>query len=238
MRSLLVASMLAGTLAVAADAGAESPYELDPVVDLPVIGLGLAGLSAAFIEVPPAACLPSCEPPQDLNALDRAALGHHSPTAHSVADGLVIGLVVSPALSDLVDSGGDGYLVDMVVHGEVLALTQGLTQLTKFAVRRSAPLIYDETVPLDERESRDASRSFWSGHAATAFAAATSYSVTYWLRHPRDPWRFVVLASSLSAATAVGMLKIHAGYHYPTDIAAGALAGASIGVLVPMLHTF
>jgi membrane-associated phospholipid phosphatase len=46
----------------------------------------------------------------------------------------------------------------------------------------------------------------------------------------------VVLGSSLSAATVVGLLKIHAGYHYPTDIAAGAVVGTSIGVLVPMLH--
>ena len=115
-------------------------------------------------------------------------------------------------------------------------MTQGLTQLMKLAVQRPAPLVYDESVPLEERESRDGARSFWSGHTATAFSAATTHAVTYWLRHPRDPWRFTVLAADMTAAAAVGLLEIEAGYHYPTDVAAGALVGTSIGILVPMLH--
>ena len=46
-----------------------------------------------------------------------------------------------------------------------------------------------------------------------------------------------MLATLESAALSVGLLKIRAGYHYPTDIMAGALAGISSGLLVPFLHT-
>jgi membrane-associated phospholipid phosphatase len=212
-------------------------YDLDPVIDLPLLGLGLGTASAAFLEVPPPACLPDCEPPDDMNALDRSVLGSHSPTSHSIADAMVITLVVGPPIWSAIDSrDGEAWFADAVVHAESILLTQGLTQIVKFAVSRPAPLVYDESVPLAERESKDGARSFWSGHTATAFSAATTHAVTYWLRHPRDPWRFTVLATDMAAATAVALLKIDAGYHYWTDVAAGAAVGTSIGVLVPMMH--
>jgi membrane-associated phospholipid phosphatase len=214
-------------------------YDLDPMIDLPLLGLGLAATSAAFLEVPPPACIASgvCTPPDDMPGYDSAILGRYSPSAHSAANVIVMTLVLGPPLWSALDSrDASAWFADSVVHGESLLLTQGLTQIVKFAVRRPAPLVYDESVPIADRESRDGARSFWSGHTATAFSAATTHAVTYWLRHPRDPWRFTVLAADLTAAAAVGLLKMEAGYHYPSDVAAGALVGTSIGVLVPMLH--
>jgi len=213
-----------------------SPYALDWGIDAPLFGLGLTGLSLNFIEVPPAPCLPHCEAPADMNALDRRALGKYSPGAHTAADVLVAVLLAAPQLLNLADSRGRGWFEDTAVALQALMLTQGAVQLTKFAVRRGAPILYDDRVPLEEREGRDASRSFLSGHTATAFVAASSYTTTYWLRHPDDPWRWMVLAGTHSLAMAVGLLKVHAGYHYWTDVGAGALVGSSIGVLVPMLH--
>jgi hypothetical protein len=213
-----------------------SPYALDWGIDAPLFGLGLAGVSMNFVEVAPAACLPRCEAPGDMNALDRRALGKYSPGAHTAADVMVAALLAAPQLLNLADSRGRGWFEDTAVALQALMLTQGAVQLTKFAVRRGAPILYDERVPIEEREGRDASRSFISGHTATAFVAASSYTTTYWLRHPDDPWRWVVLAGTHSLAMAVGLLKVHAGYHYWTDIGAGALLGSSLGVLVPMLH--
>lgn len=212
-------------------------YDLDPMIDLPLLGLGLATTSAAFLEVPAPACLPACTPPEGMPAIDETVLGRYSPTSHAVADGLVLTMVFGPPLWSAFDAGtGEGWFADSVVHAETILLTQGLTQIVKFAVSRPAPLVYDEDVSIAERSGRDAARSFWSGHTATAFSAATSHSVTYWLRHPRDPWRFTVLAADMAAATAVALLKVDAGYHYWTDVAAGAAVGTSLGVLVPMMH--
>lgn len=215
---------------------AQSPYRLKLSVDAPLYGLGLAGLSLAFIELPPAACLPNCMPPSNLNALDRTVLGNYSPSAHTAADIGVLSLVLLPLALDLIDSGGSGWLEDAVVHMETILLNQAVTQIVKAAVRRPAPLVYDSNVPLEERESAEANRAFFSGHTSTAFAAATSYAVTYWLRHPEDPWRWVVLIAAEAAALGVGLLKIAAGYHYWTDIGAGALVGGSLGLLVPLSH--
>lgn len=213
-----------------------SPYALDWGIDAPLFALGLAGVSLNFVEVPPAACLPHCEAPTNMNALDRRALGNYSPAAHSAANVMVAALLAAPQLFNLADSRGRGWFEDTAVALQALMFTQGAVQLSKFATGRGAPILYNDAVPLEEREGRDASRSFISGHTATAFVAASSYTTTYWLRHPDDPWRWVVLAGTHSLAMAVGMLKIHAGYHYWTDVGAGALVGSSIGVLVPMLH--
>ena len=194
-----------------------------------------------------AACAPGEYSPRTLRSMPGMPSGGvHDPAAmhagggtsrNAAANAIVLTLALGPPVwSALETRDPSAWFADSVVHGESILLTQGLTQIVKFAVRRPAPLVYDASVPLADRESRDAARSFWSGHTATAFSAATTHAVTYWLRNPRDPWRFTVLAADMPAAAAVGLLKMEAGYHYPSDVAAGALVGTSIGVLVPMLH--
>jgi membrane-associated phospholipid phosphatase len=216
-----------------------SPYRFRLTLDLPIVGLGTAGAMALFVPRTQPACLPDCRAPNSLNGIDERALGYYSPGAHTAADILVFSLLLAPHAVNLVATRGRDsiWLEDAAISLESVLLTQGVTQVVKVAVSRPAPIVYDSNVPIEERTSTDALASFWSGHTATAFAAATSFAVSYWLRHPQDPWRWVVLASLESAALVVGLLKIRAGYHYPSDIAAGAAAGMSIGVLVPMLHT-
>jgi membrane-associated phospholipid phosphatase len=216
-------------------AAAQSPFELDLRIDLPVLGLGLAGSSMALIEADPPACFPSCDASR-INALDRTALGFYSQGARTAADILVFSAVGLPLLLNALDSGGNGYAEDTVVYAEALLLTQALVQLTKHGVRRRAPLVYDPDSPRDAVTSRDAGRSFISGHTATAFASTTAYSVTYFLRHPDSPARFAVLGTGLALSIGIGILKVLAGYHFWTDIAAGALVGTSVGALTPFLH--
>jgi hypothetical protein len=235
LSSALLASAAAAARADGGDGGAV--YELDPRIDLPLLGLGLAGTTAGFLEVPPPACLPDCEVPDQMLALDRTAIGKHSRSSGHIADGLSIAFLVGPPVWSALDTGGDGLFEDVVVHTETLLLVQGLNQIVKFAVQRPGPYAYDTSLPPEQRSGPEAARSFWSGHTSTAFASATSHSVTYWLRHPRDPWRFTVIGTNMAAATAVGLLVYDAGWHYPTDIVAGALAGMSLGLLVPVLHT-
>lgn len=223
-------------LAIALLALAQSPYHVELSIDLPLIGVGAAGSLVAFIELPPAPCLPDCDESR-INGFDRKVLGNYSPTAHEVANYTVLSLVLLPQLLDLLDSGGDGFAEDFAVAVETFALTQAFTQLTKVAVRRTAPFVYNDNVSLETRtKDPDAVRSFFSGHTATSFSAVAEYATTFWLRHPDSPYRWLVIGLGAAIATAVGVLKIKAGYHFFTDIAAGAIAGTSIGVLVPLLH--
>ena len=75
-------------------------------------------------------------------------------------------------------------------------------------------------------EQRDvrmpASTSFPSGHAASGFAFASAIG--------RDqPWLGLALRV---LAAAVGYSRVHTGVHYPSDVVAGALIGASTGQAV------
>jgi len=63
--------------------------------------------------------------------------------------------------------------------------------------------------------------SFPSGHAATAFAAATAIAVLC----PRlRPW-------ALALAAAVALSRVYLRVHFPLDVLAGGLIGAALGAL-------
>lgn len=83
-------------------------------------------------------------------------------------------------------------------------------------------------------------RSFPSGHTATA--AALYFSVAsvagrdrYVLTGSRDVWVAGYVGAGLLTA-GTGVFRVVQGVHYPTDVLVGALHGASLGVLIPLLH--
>jgi membrane-associated phospholipid phosphatase len=70
------------------------------------------------------------------------------------------------------------------------------------------------------------STSFPSGHSASAFAFATGAS-----------GELPILAVGLvPLATTVAYSRVHAGVHYPSDVAAGAAIGIGAGVLTTRLR--
>lgn len=69
--------------------------------------------------------------------------------------------------------------------------------------------------------------SFPSGHTSSAFAIATSLSLS-------DPEWYVVLPS-LAWAGTMGLARIWHGVHYPTDVLVGAAIGAASGAAVHFL---
>lgn len=214
-----------------------SPYRIRWEFDVPISGLALAGTMTTFIGFDPPDCLPNCTPPASLNGLDALVVGNYNRGAHGVANAMVLTMLYAPMALDLADSKGVGFLEDMVVFYESILVSQMFTQIMKSATSRDAPLVYNPNALDEDLESADAGRSFWSGHTSTSFAAAAAYATTFWLRNPDSAWRFVVVGVAGSLAATVAALKIEAGYHYPTDVIAGGLAGAAIGVAVPMMHT-
>lgn len=97
-----------------------------------------------------------------------------------------------------------------------LALWGGLVlnTLLKHAISRPRP-------GLDTVRELQSSYAFPSGHAmATAVLAATAIALTW---HTR--WRWPVLVITGLFALLVGLGRVHAGVHYPSDVAAGWLAG-------------
>ncbi|HEX4352029.1 MAG TPA: phosphatase PAP2 family protein [Polyangiales bacterium] len=215
---------------------ADSPYTLDLRVDLPVIALSGSIALAGFFDSGLPACAPNCSPAR-LNVIDRSAIHFRSNTSGAIADVALPLVLLAPVVLDYFDSGvAADWLKDALVMVESLAVDQTFTQLTKFAVRRNSPALYSGDSHLTALHDTDAARSFISAHTSSACAVTTAFAVTYWLRHPDDPLRYLVLGAGIGLSLAVGILKVLAGAHFWSDVGAGALVGGSVGVLVPMAH--
>jgi len=75
--------------------------------------------------------------------------------------------------------------------------------------------------------------SFYSGHTALVFTALTAGSMTLTLRHGPRVWPWLVTAL---VGTSVALERVFAGQHFYSDVIFGAVAGAGVGVLIPLLH--
>ena len=82
----------------------------------------------------------------------------------------------------------------------------------------------------------DAGLSFLSGHTAQAFAIVTSLYITEHRLHPRSRYPHILLGAGLAVASAVGVSRVMAGYHFITDVVGGAVVGSSLGVLIGAVH--
>ena len=95
------------------------------------------------------------------------------------------------------------------------AINTGITEAMKYSINRTRPFItYTDIV----KKSAAGSPSFPSGHTSSAFAMATSLSLTY------PKWYIIV--PSICWAGTVGYSRMDLGVHYPSDVLAGALVGA------------
>lgn len=100
-----------------------------------------------------------------------------------------------------------------------VAVTSGLVNvLVKPVARRRRPDRPGAAVPEERRVPMPRSRSLPSGHSASAFAFATGVGGTM----PRAGSALRLLAA------AVAYSRVHTGVHYPGDVVAGALVGATL----------
>jgi membrane-associated phospholipid phosphatase len=107
-----------------------------------------------------------------------------------------------------------------------VAFTSLTTEWTKALVHRSRPIMYTSRAAgvMDDRDNR---RSFPSGHTATAFAVATSYTVMAQRQHLPHVTRNGILL--FTGAAGVGALRVAAGRHFVSDVIGGAVLGAAVG---------
>ena len=103
-----------------------------------------------------------------------------------------------------------------------VVLAQGVVDWgVKPLVGRPRPFVTDARVRVVGYQPPTA--SFPSGHAASSFAAATVLAFALSRRRALVTW---ILAA------AVAISRVYIGVHYPLDVAAGALVGAALGILV------
>jgi membrane-associated phospholipid phosphatase len=210
-------------------------FQLYAEFDVPVIGLGLVFGFTRFLRTTPPACAPLCNP-RALNPIDRPVAGRWDPGWATASDVGVYTLSVGAGVLLALAEGPLPALNDAVVIAETGLLTTAIASLGTLPAERPRPYVYSDKAPLELRQSGDAGLSFISSHTAISFSLATSTFLALRRIYPRSAVSWVALGIGLAGASSVGVARVLAGRHFPTDVLAGAVVGSAIGVLVPSLH--
>jgi membrane-associated phospholipid phosphatase len=227
-----------------------SRYIADPFSDGAVlsVSLGMAVLSELILSTG------EISPQQPLQTTKLLSIDHASLTARPIAAwGTVSGIglyaslayaALDPVLSGY-RNGVESGIVDGFIYAESISVTWAATNLAKIAFRRPRPSAYQEqarreaaggTTTPEDLSATNSAMSFFSGHASTvaSVSGAATYLAFSRSTSPLRPWLTLGIGAATTTLVAIGRVK--AGEHFPTDVIAGAMVGAGIGVLVPHLH--
>ncbi len=179
--------------------------------------------------------LPSCAPcdPAALPGIDHAALHTFSGPAGTASTVLLAGVAGFAGLASLEGASAARARGDAAVLANALAWTLATGEWLKVLSHRNRPVLYTAGAPA-AASNPDSRRSFPSGHASLAFAAATAYLAL--AGRERLPHRGRNAALLYAGAVGVATLRVAAGKHFPTDVAGGAALGAGIGWLAARVH--
>ncbi|MFZ5551518.1 MAG: phosphatase PAP2 family protein [Bacteroidota bacterium] len=109
-----------------------------------------------------------------------------------------------------------------ILSGITFLTTTGLTMGLKYSIKRERPFNAYPGIIVNKVDA--GTWSFPSGHTSTAFATATSLTLTF-------PKWYVAVPAYLWAGT-VAYSRMHLGVHYPSDLLGGIVIGVGSGFLV------
>jgi len=225
-------------------------FDIDPIADSAMIAvsLGFAGTLAAINstgEIRPQQISPNFET-SHLLGIDRGAVTQtpdpNAGARSSIAGMVVIGYaVLDPILSGVRERSVQTALADAFMYAESISFTLAMTNMVKIAVRRPRPIAYIEAQahkddPNYSNSDTDSALSFFSGHSALTATISSTATYLAFARSPHSARPWITLVAGLGLTTFVAVERVRAGQHFPTDVIAGAVAGAGIGLVVPHLH--
>lgn len=162
--------------------------------------------------------------------LNKSALTRH------LSDAAFITSLTTP-LATLGVAGNPAWGQALLIYAETLELSLLANTLTKRLVRRARPYTHGEGgAALAKNAGLDAYYSFYSGHTALTFSAATSSSILFSSISESQRASAVQWSASLALAAFTAHARIRGGMHYPTDVLVGALAGIGFGLALPAIH--
>ncbi len=226
-RCTLLAGLLAASLAHAqvAPLGVELRRDASLTAGAAVLALVLASPYAA-----PGHCR-FCGSGRFDDAV-RARLAWHDQQSARVASDVLVtgvlpaGVLLNSALSARLGGAPAAFFEDTLVLAEMAMLTALANGASKDATARRRP-----SAKLGATGSSN--RSFFSGHASSAFALAAAAGTLSTMRgYPSAPW---VWAGGMTLATSVAYLRVAGDAHWASDVLAGAAIGGLTGLAVPWL---
>lgn len=217
-----------------------SPEKDFPLTFLSALGSVYGNYRLSEMSIPEREDVPA---PSDLLPWDRPAVGRYSRAAGDVSTAFAILGAVPLALAGYSwysdDAQGRDVAVFSLMFAQALAFQNALNLTVRSMELWPRPYMYAEEGAGAEA-ARDAEGeaygSFFSGHASAAFTVAVFTGEWFSEMYPNSAYRSLVWVTSLSLAGFVGVLRIAAGKHYPTDVVVGALAGTGISFAVIGIH--
>lgn len=172
----------------------------------------------------------------EINSFDRIATTFSSEKARTLSD---YNLYLSVGLSGLLflekETRRD-FAKLAILFTETMAINGGLTNISKSIFQRPRPYVFDENWdPVRILSSNDRA-AFVSGHTSGSAAGTFFFARVFSDYYPDSKLKPYVWSLAAGLPALSGYLRIRAGKHYPTDVIAGYLLGASTGYFVPMLH--
>ncbi len=219
---------------------AESPYKLSWGKDGIIFGVGSVLLGWGIYEDSKIKPLTVDEinklAPSQVNSFDRGATGNWRPDYSTASDILVVSSLILPGTLLFDDSIYEDAYKILTLYSETLMLTNAFVFIAKGHASRLRPYAYNKDVNLSEKQSPEIRRSFFSGHAAVAFASTVFAATVYDDYFPDSKWSKYIWAGAITASSVVANLRVAAGKHFVTDVIAGAAVGSLAGYLIPYIH--
>ncbi|MBB6611436.1 phosphatase PAP2 family protein [Pontibacter sp. Tf4] len=234
---LLIFTFMAGPAWAQDD---ESPYRTRFSVDAPVIvaGMGLSAYGLKLMQDKPGFTEEEVLnlSKNDVNGFDRFGAGNYNLDAKKISDFPFYGSFAMPLVMLLNDNVRSKTGQVLVLYVETMAITGALFTMTNGNVERARPLVYNRSVPLDDRMEANAQNSFFAGHTAATAAATFFAAKVFHDFNPDSPARPYVWAAAAVVPATVGYLRLEAGKHFLSDNLIGYTVGAATGILIPQLH--
>jgi len=172
--------------------------------------------------------------PGDIPSFDRPYAGKWNVRAKKQSDLFLGAGILLPA--SLFYMAGSDFKPLFVLYAETLALTNGGALFAKGSSSRRRPFAYSDRAPIEESLSRDSKRSFFSGHAANITAGLIFSAKVYSDYNPDSVYTPYLWSVAIAGALIGSSLRVEAGWHFPSDVAAGFMWGGIVGYSVPHFH--
>ena len=171
-----------------------------------------------------------------VNRFDRIATSYSSLTAKKASDFFFFGTLAMPSVFVFSKKMRRDAKDIALIYGETLFFTTGLTIITKNTAHRIRPLVYNSNFSLEDKMTKNARFSFFSGHASIVAASSYFTAKVFADYHPDSKWKPWVWGAAVTFPAITGYLRVRAGKHFPTDVMTGYAVGALVGYFVPHIH--
>ena len=207
---------------------------LDPTVDGVLLGVGatLGGGSELLdlLKWPPAVA-----PAQEVfpaSQLDLSSMFAYSRDADVASTIFETATLAVPLVFVAASSQGQA-LAGSVAYAESLSFAMAAKNGIKSLTPRYRPYTYSGGAP--GVDSAEDDKSFPSGHATVAFAAAGFSTYLLLQGYPNSAWFLPLVVTDYGLAFLTASYRVYSGMHFATDVLAGAVIGTLCGFLLPAI---